>query len=295
MNFILMVVDSLRVDHLSCYGYEGNSTPNIDRVAYEGVLYKNAFSMGSYTSASFPYILSDYLLLNLRKKGYVSILIHSNPNLRVNRLPIIEIDLVRSQRRNRFQLKRVSNLRRFLHFIRTGTNAPYMNAEMVNKVAIRLMEELRDPFFLCLWYMDVHMPYIPPSPRGLIESLSVLMLNKRHRKALASGDYTKISEKDLKELIRLYDGEVSYMDECFGSFIKKIDVSNTCLILTADHGEEFMDHGEFGHPNKDVQCLRHIPFIIRHPKMKFCVINKPFYFRYLDKLILELLSCDGKL
>jgi len=170
-----------------------------------------------------------------------------------------------------------------------------MNAEMVNRVAMRVIEELRDPFFLCLWYMDVHMPYIPPSPRGLIESLSVLMLNRKHRKAVAFGDYTKISERDLEELIRLYDGEVSYMDESFGSFIKKIDIGNTCLILTADHGEEFMDHGEFGHPNKDVPCLRHIPFIMRHPKMKSCVINKPFYFRYLDNSILELLSLDGRL
>ncbi len=124
INFILMVVDSLRIDHLSCYGYTGNSTPNIDRVAHDGVLYRNAFSMGSNTSASFPYILSDYLLLNLRKRGYVSVLIHSNPNLNVNRLPIIEIDLVRSQRRNGFQLKRIANLRRFQHLIRTGTNAP---------------------------------------------------------------------------------------------------------------------------------------------------------------------------
>jgi len=291
VNTIMMVVDCLRADHLSCYGYEGNSTPNIDKFASAGCLYRNAYSMGSNTPASYPHILSEYLLLNLRRRGYVPVLIHSNVNLALARLPLIEIDLYRKTWGKDHSVKWRPRFRRIFNLFTEGVFDPYRRADLVNRAALKVIGELGEPFFLCLWYMDVHMPYIPPHSRGPLEALRVFLINRRLRKAASSRDYSKITKHDLAELIRLYDGEISYFDACFGDFIERIsDRDNTCLILTADHGEEFMESGDLGHQNKDIPSLRHVPFIIKHPDMDPSVIDEPFHLRSLDRTILDLVD-----
>lgn len=288
-NIIMMVVDCLRADHLSCYGYEGNATPNIDKLAAAGCMYRNAYSMGSNTPASYPHILSEYLLLNLRRRGYASVLIHSNINLALARLPLMEIDLYRKDWGKGHSVGHRSRLRRLFSLFTEGVFDPYRRADLVNRAALRTMEELREPFFLCLWYMDVHMPYIPPRGRSPLEALRVFMINRRLRKAALSRDYSKIRKDDPAELMKLYDGEISYFDAHLGDFIDRIsDLDDTCLILTADHGEEFMEAGDLGHQNKDIPSLRHIPFIIQHPGMSPRVVDEPFYMSDLDRTILDL-------
>lgn len=260
-NIILLVADSLRADHLSCYGYEENHTPNIDWLASQGHFYKKAYSMGSNTPASLPHILSDYLLTKLKHLGYLPLLIHSNVNIALANLSLTQIDLYEKRK-----WRRIFNR---------------LRAERINKAAHKILKQnFRRPLFLCLWYMDTHMPYLPPK-----SGLKALILNRKLKRAAITRKYESISKGDIENLIELYDGEVTHFDSCLGSFLKQIDLDTNTIILTSDHGEEFLEHGDLGHQNKDIPSLRHVPLIVSQPNIS--PIDDAFYFKDFDKTILR--------
>ena len=263
-----MVADSLRADHLSCYGYN-KPTPNIDHLADNGTIFLDTWAAGSNTPASIPYLLSDYMLLNLKKRGYRCTLIHSNVNLKTAKTLINKIDLHREGKINKI-----------LTLALKGEYCPWSRAEAVNKVALQYLEHIKQPHFLCLWYMDTHLPYIPQG-----SGIYTFLINKKLRKAAATREYRKITKQDIASFIDLYDSEIKYLDTCIGAFVKNIDLDKTRLIFTADHGEEFMEHGDLGHQNKDIPELRHVPLITND---SIGWVKERFDFKNFDKWILNL-------
>jgi len=275
MNIVLMVVDSLRADHLSCYGYKGIETPNIDAFARKSSLFTSAFSMGSQTHTSIPYILSPQMLRGFVKRGFVPVLIHNNVNVRRAKPPLIEFDLYRHRKR----------FRRIATYLFKGNWCPWRRAEYLNDIGKSIIEmyEGEKRVFLCLWYMETHLPYYPPNGPGFIDKVKRLRLNNKLRKSVASRNYSQITKRDIEEIIKLYDGEILYFDSCFGKFLKHLD--ECIVILTADHGEEFMERGDLGHQNKNIACLRHVPLIVKHPNREPQIIRRHFYFsKFKDKM-----------
>lgn len=283
-NVLLLVVDSLRADHLSCYGYH-KQTPNIDHLASESTQYMNAWAAGSYTAESIPHILTENLYLQLRKQGYIPTVVHSNHkvshHIKTMKNTYVNIDLHEYPKKGFINTnrRRLKNLKDILF---DGVYRDEARADEINEVGMKAME-MSDPFFVCLWYMDVHSPYFPPYKTGLKD----ILLNRRflnyinRKKPLKIGDLDRLKEN--------YDGEIAYLDSQLRRLLRRVP-EDTLVIFTADHGEEFMEDRGLSHRGKEIPALRHVPLLIRTEEGSQKRIHERFHFKYFDKWIKPLLS-----
>jgi len=296
-NVILLTIDSLRADKLGCFGYQRNITPNIDFLARDGITFTNAFSNGPLTSFSFPSIFtSSYALMYpskdfkytqsgevympsiyggntlaeaLRREGFYTIGIHSNPwlssyynyNRGFNRF-IELLDPSPSSSYARFfdflRKGRVSKIFE-MDFFETFLNRKYRDAEEITRTAINCIEKnTKRKFFLWVHYMDPHRPYIARSFSKNASSYLRMFLNM--------GDKAKLYEQ-------LYECEIEYADRVIGNFLRRLEqmgiwIDENFIFLTADHGEEFGEHGGTGHYLKLYDELLHVPLIIDGPDIE---------------------------
>ena len=347
-NVILITVDSLRADHLGCYGYQKRITPNLDELSKKGILFRQAFSNGPVTSFSFPSILTSTYPLQypfsphlspqrvmlsevLKKEGLLTGAVHCNPYLSSyygynrgfetfrdflfdNRGVQDRIDEVtkgagnfttKTARRIKTVFGESSSIYRFLKrfyldvlkIIKMDrskkmleTASKFERAEVINKEAISwIKNQENNQFFLWIHYMDVHMPYIPKIEyikqigSSLPDETKINALNKKlYQKYLGyGGTYNKsvnISKDELKVIIDLYDAELMYTDEAIGFLLEEITrmglLNNTLVIVTADHGDEFLEHGGVVHSPKLYDELLHVPLIFYAPELgESMVIN----------------------
>ena len=152
-------------------------------------------------------------------------------------------------------------------------------------MVLKMISQLARPFFLCLWYMDVHPPHFPPGETRL----SDIWLNSRYKKAVLRKDPDYLLGGDIDKLIENYDKEIKYFDDCLLNLLLELP-GETIIILTADHGEEFMEKGGLGHHDAEISELRHVPLIIRMPRTEPSVVDRPFDFKYFDKFILDIID-----
>ena len=316
-NAILITIDSLRADHLSCSGYHRKTTPQLDEIAKRGILFSQAISNGTSTPTSFRAILtstyysmyedSKYLSRHrvtiqeaLKKRGYSTAAFHSNPWLSslagfdrgfdtfceilgFKKDMLFDGIKVEGSKSLFYRTLIKSRLIKFKmnKLYKFSKGEPFARANTLNKMALSWLRQGKQPknFFIWLHYMDVHSPYIPsreyfklfsPSFFSNVKALNVNLKLKFNRQKPE-----KISEKDLKLLIDLYDAEIRNVDTEIGSFLnelKKQDILHeTLIIITADHGEEFLDHGGIGHsryPEEHLydELLR-VPLIIYAPEL----------------------------
>lgn len=320
-NVILITIDSLRDDHLSCYGYEKETSPNIDKLAERGILFKQAISNGGHTRNAFPALFTStyffsykflkktkegftihlfddrpYLPEILKRNGYKTAGFHSNPFL-TNRYgygrgfdvlydPLEKKNdtgkgnYIKSFVRNHLEPNGLPfRLLKLIHNRLTSKDAepPFTRGEEITKNALFWISNNKNsPFFVWVHYMDVHHPYLPPKKHLMKFSDNVIPAREArtlHTKMLKNPD--SISNTDIKKLIDLYDGSINYADYCIGNFLSTIEdmnvLDNSLIILTADHGDAFGEHGEFGHGERKANLydeIIHIPLIIQTLKVK---------------------------
>ncbi len=256
-NIILAVIDALRPDHLGCYGYSRETSLNIDRIAREGVIFTNAISQASW---SWPSIAS--LFTSLYPSQHQVTDIFGYP-LKKSLTTLAEI-----LKGEGYITGAISNNAGISKLYQFDQGFDYFNEKcmdaclwksaecMTSQILPWLEKNYHSPFLLYLHYMDPHAPYNPPSPfKG--------MLNK-------SG------ESDIDRLISYYDGEIRYVDYHLGKLLSKLKElgidDNTLLIIMADHGEEFLEHGSLAHgptlgdPTLYEEVIR-VPLIFRYPDL----------------------------
>jgi arylsulfatase A-like enzyme len=268
-NVILISIDTLRADHLGCYGYHRESSPNIDRMAAEGTLFENAFSPTAWT---LPGHASMFSGLAPQRHG-----------------------ATRSETAIRSEVPLVAEILRD-HGYRTAgvVNAPFMQAKFgfdrgfdgftyVPKLEVdRHQKTVLDtlhaddgrPFFLFLHYMSVHDPYAPEDPYnrfvGTYEQpigVDGQRLLKLWR-AMDRGEAT-LNADEVRFLDDLYTGGVLSVDARIGELLESLEqlglAEDTVIILTSDHGEEFMEHGSIVHTKTLYDELLSVPLIVRGP------------------------------
>ncbi len=306
-NILLITIDSLRYDHLSCYGYPRNTTPNIDSLAKRGVRFLETISNGGHTPTAFPAILaselppsekselkavlqgSTTLAQVLHSLGYSTAAFHSNPQ--VSRFygynkgfdvfddSLREFSPIRMRLWIRTMPKSPNSLnakliktasRLFKPIISRVMARPIITAEVITKKPISWLETRQGKFFLWLHYMDVHHPYLPPAKyvsELCSQSVSQQQMKVLWRKMLKKP--SELSPSDRTTLINLYDATIRYTDDTIGLLLDKLKnhLDNTIVIVTADHGEEFGEHGRFGHGALYEELL-HVPLIIAGPGVK---------------------------
>jgi arylsulfatase A-like enzyme len=146
-----------------------------------------------------------------------------------------------------------------------------VTSPIIHDKAVALLEDFSDdkPFFLFLHYWDVHYDYIPPPPYDRLFDPDYARSIDAANYEMSDAVHAGMDPRDLKHIVALYDGEIRYVDSHIGLLLeelrrRKLD-DNTIFVLTADHGDEFYEHGEKGHSHSVYNELIHVPLILRLP------------------------------
>ncbi|MCZ6695458.1 MAG: sulfatase, partial [Acidobacteria bacterium] len=252
-SVVLITIDTLRADHLGCYGYDRATSPRIDHLAERGVLFTRITTSLPRTTQSIASILTGRFPKHHGARGLFSHLAAQNESL-------AEI-----LKRAGFQTAAfVSNM-----FLRPGQGFEqgfdlYDNPERrwhgnsapeITEAAVRwLGTRSRDrPFFLWVHYLDPHWTYEPPAPFGAQVGGAVPSFTPYED--LTSGRLTKgelifqnsLSEEQRRSAVALYDGEIVNTDASLGPLLDAIDrfPEPILVVLTSDHGESLGEHDYF--------------------------------------------------
>jgi arylsulfatase A-like enzyme len=156
-------------------------------------------------------------------------------------------------------------------------------ADCVNRSVYSWVDAIKksDKYFLWVHYLDPHHPYMARSPwieqytsQSLTKNLN--LSEKSVRELFRLIPTFKDDPQALSNLLALYDSEINYVDSHIGDLIQKFNLDkNTLLIITSDHGEEFLEHNFIGHSINLYQETIHIPLVIKLPhSFKKRIVNK---------------------
>lgn len=283
-NILLISIDTLRADHLSCYGYDRPTSPNIDRLARDGVLFEKVVSTTSWT---LPAHLSMLTSLFPDAHGVVQ---------ERMRLPDKAVVCSEILKENGFSTYAVVSAPFLNHqfgysqgfdvyedFTQKGETTPLsfeairrrihdeVPVHKVNRRALELLENRKaGPFFLFVHYFSPHLDYSPPPPFDTKFDPSYEKdLGGRRGYHPTDPVPETINARDLYHMVALYDGEIAYADQYVGKligYLKRNGLYDKMLIIfTADHGEEFYEHGRQGHKKNLFEESIHVPLIIKFP------------------------------
>lgn len=293
MIIILYILDSLRPDFLSCYGYKKDTSPNIDKLAQEGVIFTNAFAQSTWTRSSGASILSstypslhgvfgvkDYfhdsiprLTGPLQKNGFKTIAISTIGNISTDfgfgKGFDSFTELFKSQKLLEKRAK--LNIRtpgRKYQWVADSDFVPITTSEDINQFLFDILDRYRKlNMFILVWSMDTHGPYFHRDPE-MARACSPNEAVWSGKKLL--GMHT---EEDLHRLKSLYEDMIYYNDHHIGALIEKLKDLNlfedTFFILMSDHGESFSEHGVNSHGAAPYDELIKIPLIMKFPNSQF--------------------------
>ena len=284
MNTVLFVIDSLRADHLGCYGYGKNTSPHLDELARDSVVFENAFAPGIPTTPAFTTLMTG---LHPYRHGVVA---HGgdallSPDVRMLAQCAREAGLITIAVDNLVVQGngRGSWFARGFDFYSAYTYRPFSNqVEDICDRALRFIREYsRQPFFLFVHLWDPHSPYGPPPPYDTLhydrdsdetvpQMADVRALAPDYYEGFLS-DMKLRRPDDYKWIMAQYDGEISYVDAQIGRVLaelKSLDSwDETAVIAMADHGEAFGEGGlHFDHHGLYDAVLR-VPLIWRQPNL----------------------------
>ena len=281
-NIVLVGIDSLRADHMSCYGYPRQTTPHMDRIATQGALFERTYSAYIPTTSGYSSMLTGMDVFSTQ----VVALRHKGP-LRPEVKTLAEV--LREQAGYTTTCVGFSGnaasrgFDNYLTFPGWGSwnEGRSPKAQNLNDVTIPEIERLagqKQPFFLFLRHMDPHAPYLPPTPYERMfyhgnecdprnESMKPVMAFKPFCDFFASWMPPGISDKDY--VIAQYDGAIAYMDACiqtiFTTLAAKGILDETIVVINSDHGETLYDHECWFDHHGIYDNVLHVPLIIRYP------------------------------
>jgi len=280
---VLIAVDMLRADHLSCYGYPRETSPNIDRLAAEGALFQNCMSAFCCTAPSFTSMLTGKLPLN---HGVV-VNPWNDPNVRRFTLDDTEPTLAGRLVRAGVTTAAVDNLLNFashpgwfargFQYYLNATNSPDMAAYKTRGDAINAMvlpwirQHAEESFFLFIHYWDVHGPWTQSE-----EFTKPFRETELPTKTAASGEQwivgagpAKNIGPEEKERIDPMDGAIRFVDarvaEVFDTLRETGIYEDTTIILTSDHGRNGFDRWPCWQARGVSEGAVHVPLIVKSP------------------------------
>lgn len=272
-NLILISIDTLRADHLGCYGYKRPTSLLLDSLAAEGVLFEDVTAPSPWTLPSHASLLTglypsrmglhiennklpsnvETLASVLSRAGFASAAI-------INSLYLSE----------RFGMQR--GFQDFL-FVPVTHKPPGTTPMIVEQAKKWLNNHLNDQSFLFLHLYDVHSDYSPlPEYKKQFARPYQGAVNGTTKQLLdfQTGSFA-LDHHDIEHLIDLYDAEIKQLDNALEGLIKFLQQKGlserSIIVITSDHGEEFFEHGGVLHGHTQYQELVHVPLIIKGPKI----------------------------
>ena len=255
-NVVLIVIDTLRYDHLPFYGYRKDTAPFLTEIAYKSVVFDNAFSASSWTAPSTASIFTSlYPFQHGVVTGYMATkhLQNKIPKIKLNRIPEEIKTIPEILRENGFrtygvvQNINISEKKGFTRGFEMFKQFSYGKESKgeINDQLRKWAETIKTQgkYFLYIHYNDPHIPYHRRNPWYVKEN------NKKAR------------------IISRYDSEINYVDSMIDEMYRLFEWNrNTLLIVMSNHGEEFWDHGQKGHGKTLYSEVTKIPFFIFFPE-----------------------------
>jgi arylsulfatase A-like enzyme len=271
---ILISIDTLRADHLGCYGYGKNTSPHVDRFREDAILFRNAIAQASSTLPSHASILSSLIPWHhgarfstktalaeevvtltevLKDRGYVTVSMNGGGQVSAPFGIAQGFDIYKTERKGDV-------------FSRT-----------VERALPSLARHGDGRLFLFLHTYEVHGPYTPsraclrklgPAP----ESDLPRRLNNELRERINRGEVS-IEPEDVRAVVHAYDAEIRSMDEGFGKLIRILKgvgiYDRSLIVFTSDHGEEFREHGILAqHSHSLYDELLRVPLLVKLPRSR---------------------------
>ena len=275
LNVIIIGVDTLRPDHLGCYGYGRDTSPAVDRLAAGGVLFENVISQSPWTSPSFASVLTS---LYPTQTGLVSV----GTSMR-DSFPTLGT-LLRAEGYatgaiiNATVLKPEFGIDRGFDYYYTTPREGRI-ADGTTRDALAWIDSVPGkPFFLFAHYYDPHEPYAPPAPydeffeedySGSIGNTFVLHDHFPDVKGMNFEPLGALTREDWDHIRTLYDGEIRFTDEAIADLLDGLKErgldENTLVVFLSDHGEEFFEHKGFGHGHTLYGEVIRVPLIMWYP------------------------------
>jgi arylsulfatase A-like enzyme len=280
-HVIVILIDALRFDHLGCYGYSRPTSPALDAFAKESLLFTQAISQSSYTK---PVIASLFTSLypsqhnvfrNTRRDAtgnFVSDVLDGSFTTMA--------EYLRDAGFNTAGFLEQAQLRNYMGF---AQGFYYYKSDMgaANEINRGFFHWLplnkHRKFFAYLHYLDIHAPYTPPSHYrerfGSFEHSTSFPEQvkdwQKFKGDVTDGNIT-LTQTEAEQLKALYDAEIRAFDDDMKTLFAKLKeegvYDNSLIVVTADHGDEFLEHGSVDHAHTLFDELLRVPLMIRFPK-----------------------------
>jgi len=277
-NVVIVVMDTARQDHLSCYGYKRNTTPNLNKLVEDSRIYYNAYSTSCWTSSAHASLFTGLFTITHRTsqenwsmndqlttlaevfktEGYETTGITENPMLARNHL-FDQGFLTYHETWKMDPENRISTL----------FGKENMAFDLFKKSLKRRNQEM--PFFIFINFIEPHSPY------NSSEQFYDQFLSDPNLQCVSNRwqDYylgrIGFDQNELRHLNELYDAEIRYVDHYVGKIMRELKKrklwENTVFIVTSDHGENIGDHGMMDHVFSLYESTIKIPLIIHYPKL----------------------------
>jgi arylsulfatase A-like enzyme len=299
-NVLVIIVDSLRADHLSPYGYSRDTSPYVNQLAQQGVLFENAVAPSSWTLPSHASMLTGLY----PHEAHVEL---EKDDLSAN-LPTLGEAMGKAGYRtaafsaNYFMFSRDHGfMHGFSHFegyeqsaagilekiplsefiftklshLTTGVAGAFFGlknaagADKISEDALDWIAQGRRPFFVVLNYFDVHDPVMPPATYQHIYTTNADARNQSMHFEENCDSEKALCNKERQQFIDTYDGSMRFVDDSVRHLLSQLNqlgmLQNTIVVFTSDHGQEFGDHGFFGHEKSLYRQEIQVPLIVWRP------------------------------
>ncbi len=279
---LFVIVDALRSDHVSSYGYARDTTPHLDSlVAGAGARFTNATTTAPWTCPA------NAAMFTGRSPGRVGTDWHTY----ATSIPAHEDTLAELLQDAGYYTAGFASTycikgslgfsQGFDHFDDTLALRPVDNKARAEEVNARVIDWLDtawaaqggdQPLFLFVYYFDPHTWYdpLPPYDDWYDATYTGTVTPEQFGvgESVVSGDLV-LSPRDLEHVIALYDGEIRYWDEQFGLLLDHLEgmglLENMLVVLTSDHGEMFGEHGHWVHGSALYEEVLRVPLLVRYP------------------------------
>jgi arylsulfatase len=280
-DIVVVVVDTLRADRLGCYGSGQGLTPFLDSLAARGHLFRHAYAQSSWTNPSVASLLTSRYQSQHGVVAFGSV-------LAADELTLPEVLQQAGYATGAFSANgvlagKLGYQQGFdvyhAHLVHRSDEPSYLwrtdRADVINQEALGWLDATRraqpgKPIFLYLQYMETHIPYDPPA-----DVLARVRKEKpppdlrRLNEAAYIGGIWGVAPDVLRDIVDVYDAEVRAIDDGLAALFAQLAargvLEHAVVVVTADHGEEFEEHGHLGHAKTLYDEVIQVPLLVLLP------------------------------
>ena len=273
-DLVLITLDAARKDHFSCYGYGRPTTPTIDRLAGRALVFNDAFALAPYTLCSVPTMITGLSFLDHGVMRHQDTLSPEATTLAEQLQAAGYRTACFSATPNNSSAKGFDQ--GYQEFFELWKEAPRSTSRRASYVTGRVVEWLESvdpstPLHLQVHYVPPHAPYTPPSVFDVFTDPTYAGPCDGKFGTLVGLEAGTVDPGDgcLDHVIGLYDGNLRFADAAVGRLLGVLRDRprwrDTVVLITADHGEAFLEHGFTGHNSTVFDEMLRVPFILHVP------------------------------